>query len=69
MIVQIFMTNQYTHIADVKVGKVKGRDYDLVFTAIDDFFNKEEVSPDDEIVFTFAKKTYTAISKVLLITK
>ena len=45
------------------------RDYNLVFTAIDDFFNKEEVSPDDEIVFTFAKKTYTAISKVLLITK
>lgn len=45
------------------------RDYDLVFTAIDDFFNKEEVSSDDEIVFTFAKKTYTAISKVLLITK
>jgi hypothetical protein len=45
------------------------RDYDLVFTAIDDFFNKDEVSSDDEIVFTFAKKTYTAISKVLLITK
>jgi hypothetical protein len=45
------------------------RDYNLVFTAIDDFFNKEAASPDDEIVFTFAKKTYTAISKVLLITK
>jgi len=45
------------------------RDYNLVFTAIDNFFNKEAVSSDDEIVFTFAKKTYTAISKVLLITK
>jgi hypothetical protein len=45
------------------------RDFDLVFTAIDAFFNNETVTSDDELVFTFAKKAYTAISKVLLITR
>lgn len=44
------------------------RDFDLVFSKIDDFFNKEKVSSADEVVFSFAKKTYTAVSKVLLIT-
>jgi hypothetical protein len=43
------------------------RNFDLVFSKIDDFFNKEKVSPTDEVVFSFAKKTYTAVSKVLLI--
>ena len=43
------------------------RNFDLVFSKIDDFFNKEKVSPADEVVFSFAKKTYTAVSKVLLI--
>ncbi len=27
------------------------------------------ISKDDEIVFTYSKRTYTAVSKVLLITK
>jgi len=39
----------------------------LVFSKIDNFFNKEKVSSVDEVVFSFAKKTYTAVSKVLLI--
>ena len=45
------------------------RDFDLVFQKIDDFFNKETVSKKDEIVFTFGRKIYTAVSKVLIITK
>lgn len=45
------------------------RDFALVFQKIDNFFGKETVSKDDEIVFTFGKKTYTAVTKVLIITK
>jgi len=45
------------------------RDFDLVFQKIDDFFDKETVSKKDEIVFKFGRKTYTAITKVLIITK
>ena len=45
------------------------RDFALVFQKIDDFFSKEIVSKNDEIVFTFGRKTYTAVSKVLIITK
>lgn len=44
------------------------RDFDFVFEKIDRFFNKATVSAEDEVVFTFKKKTYTAISKVLIIT-
>lgn len=45
------------------------RNLDLVFSKIDDFFNKEKVSATDELVFSFAKKTYTAVSKVLIISQ
>ncbi len=45
------------------------RDFVLVFQMIDNFFNKETVSKKDEIVFTFGRKTYTAVTKVLIITK
>jgi len=45
------------------------RDFALVFQKIDNFFNEETVSKKDEIVFTFRRKTYTAITKVLIITK
>lgn len=45
------------------------RDFDLVFQKIDNFFNKESVSKKDEIPFTFGNKTYTAVAKVLIITK
>lgn len=45
------------------------RDFDLVFQKIDNFFDKEKVSKDDEIVFTFGRRTYTAVTKVLIITK
>lgn len=45
------------------------RDFDFVFDKIDQFFNEATVSTKDEIVFTFKKKTYTTISKVLIITK
>jgi hypothetical protein len=45
------------------------RDFDLVFNRIDDFFHRETVSLDDEIVFTFNKETYPAVSKVVLVTK
>lgn len=43
------------------------RNFDLVFSKIDEFFNREKVSSVDEVVFSFARKTYTTVSKVLLI--
>ncbi len=45
------------------------RDFALVFDSIDDFFDKEVVSAADEIVFTFDKRRFRALSKVLLIAK
>lgn len=45
------------------------RDFDFVFSEIDKFFDEATVSTKDEIVFSFNKKTYTAISKILIITK
>lgn len=45
------------------------RDFNLVFQKIDNFFDKETVSKKDEIVFTFGRKTYTAVTKILIITK
>jgi hypothetical protein len=45
------------------------RDFGFVFSEIDKFFDKALVSTDDEIVFSFKKKTYTTISKILIITK
>lgn len=45
------------------------RDFQLVFQKIDNFFNNEMVTMKDEIVFTFRRKTYTTVTKVLIITK
>lgn len=45
------------------------RDFNFVFRKVNDFFNSAGVSSKDEIVFTFKKKTYTTIAKVLIITK
>lgn len=45
------------------------RNFDLVFQKIDEFFDKETVSEKDEIVFTYRRKTYTAVTKVLMIAK
>jgi len=45
------------------------RDFKFVFREIDKFLNSASVSNQDEIIFSFKKKTYTAISKILLITK
>jgi len=45
------------------------RDFDFIFSEIDKFFNTVTVSEKDEIVFSFNKKTYTTISKILIITK
>lgn len=45
------------------------RNFDFVFSEIDKFFNSASVSTKDEIVFSFKKKTYTTISKILVITK
>ncbi len=45
------------------------RDFDFVFSEIDRFFDRELVSTEDEIIFSFKKKTYTTISKILIITK
>ncbi len=45
------------------------RDFSLVFKKIDDFFENENVSKNDEIAFTYKRKTFTAFTKVLIITK
>jgi len=45
------------------------RNFDLVFNRIEKFFNDTKVTEKDEIIFTFKRKTYTTISKVLLITQ
>lgn len=45
------------------------RNFSLVFEKIDRFFDREMVSENDEISFTFGRKAYTAVSKVLIITK
>jgi hypothetical protein len=45
------------------------RDFNLVFKKIDDFFDKETISKEDEITFTYKNKTYVTIAKVLIITK
>jgi len=44
------------------------RDFPLVFESIDNFFYKETVSKKDEVVFNWKRDTYTAVSKILLIT-
>lgn len=45
------------------------RDFDFIFKEIDKYFNNNSVSLKDEIVFSFKNKTYTTISKILIITK
>jgi len=45
------------------------RDFPTIFKEIDAFFDSSSVTKDDEIIFSFNKKTYTAVAKVLLITK
>ena len=45
------------------------RDFDFVFGEIDKFFDATTVSAKDEIIFSFKGKTYTTISKILIITK
>jgi phage antirepressor YoqD-like protein len=45
------------------------RDFDFIFSEIDKFFDNSSVSTKDEIIFSFKKKTYTTISKILIITK
>jgi len=45
------------------------RDFGFVFSEIDKFFDKATVSAKDEIVFSFQKKTYTTISKILFVIK
>lgn len=45
------------------------RNFELIFRAIDAFFTNDNVSAQDEIAFTYHKKSYTTIAKVLMITK
>ena len=45
------------------------RDFALVFQKIDNFFDRETVSKKNEIVFTFGRRTYTTVTKMLIITK
>ena len=45
------------------------RDFTLIENKIDTFFSNEKVSTKDEVVFSYERKTYTAISKLLSIAK
>ncbi len=45
------------------------RDFDFLFNEIDKFLDNATVSTKDEIIFSYKKKTYTAISKLLIIVK
>lgn len=45
------------------------RDFELIENRVDNFFDNEKISGQDEIVFSYGGRTYTAISKLLLITK
>ena len=54
---------------DIEMSWELKRNFDLIFKKIDNFFDMESVSNKDEIVFTYRKKTYTAVTKVLIITK
>ncbi|MBA7662862.1 hypothetical protein ES703_70895 [subsurface metagenome] len=45
------------------------RDFELIEDRVGDFFDNEEVSGQDEVVFSYQRRTYTAISKLLFITK
>jgi hypothetical protein len=45
------------------------RDFNLVFNKIDKFLEEETISKKDEIVFTFGRRTYTTVTKVIMITK
>jgi len=48
---------------------MRKRDFELIEDRTDNFFDKEKVSSRDEIVFSYGRRTYTAISKLLFITK
>ena len=48
--------------------KIK-RDINFIKQKIDRFFEQENISEEDEIVFNFQRQSYTAITKVLLIVK
>lgn len=45
------------------------RDFDFLFGEIDRFLDSATVSTKDEIVFSYKKKTYTAVCKLLIIVK
>jgi len=44
------------------------RNFPLISERVNDFFDTADVSEEDEIVFTFNQRTYTAVTKVLIIT-
>lgn len=48
--------------------KIK-RDINFIKQNIDRFFEQETISEEDEIVFNFQRKSYTAITKILFIVK
>jgi hypothetical protein len=45
------------------------RDFELIGKRVDDFFDNEKVGGQDEVVFSYGRRTYTAISKLLFITR
>jgi len=45
------------------------RDFNFIFDRVDNFFDNASVSTNDEVIFSFKGKTYTTISKILIIAK
>ena len=48
---------------------MRKRDFELIANRVDNFLDAEKVGSQDEIVFSYERKTYTTISKLLVITK
>jgi len=43
------------------------REFDFVLPKIEEFLQREQVSEEDEIIFTYRNQTYSALAKILLI--
>lgn len=45
------------------------RDFNFLFSELDNFFDSVTINDEDEITFSFKRKTYTTVSKIVFIAK
>jgi len=67
VIAHVFITNEDTFPV-VRDNSFWGVGIKVRTDTINKFFNNENVTNTDEIVFSFNRRTYTAVAKILLIT-